>query len=151
MISNYAKLSVVFFQEMVKTLGVSDNFNISIFSHSDLVMNAIRKYEKHPSVKKIRENITVASTFNFADVGKPICHLSSSKVATFKNIPTKYLKVTSDLCSPFLTVIRNQEIILSKNLPQKLELAETTPLYDKSEKILDLLVFYLQYQRSSNG
>ena len=59
-----------FFQETVKTLGVSDSFNISNYSHSDPVNNAIRSYENHRSVKKIRETITVTSTFHFSEVDK---------------------------------------------------------------------------------
>ena len=46
------------FQETVKTLSVSDSFNISNYSHSDLVNNAIRNYENHSNMKNIRETIT---------------------------------------------------------------------------------------------
>ena len=42
-----------FFQEALKTLGVSDSFNISHYSHRDPVYNAIKSYESHSSVKKI--------------------------------------------------------------------------------------------------
>ena len=50
-----------FSQEVVQTLGVNGNFNISNYSHSDAVNNAGRKYKNHPSVKEIRKTIT--STF----------------------------------------------------------------------------------------
>ena len=43
-----------FLQEALKTLGVSDSFNISNSFHSDRANNTIRKFENHPSVKKIR-------------------------------------------------------------------------------------------------
>ena len=89
------------------------------YSHSDPVNNALRKYENHPSVKMFRETTTVASTFHFSgvdkvDVEKSIGNLNSSKARTFKNIPTKCLKVTSDICSPFLATICNQQLVLNK-------------------------------------
>ena len=52
-----------FSQEAARTQGVSDSFNICNYSNSDLVNNAIRNYENHSSVKKIRETITITSTF----------------------------------------------------------------------------------------
>ena len=114
MISNYAKI----FHKAVKTPGVNDSFSISNYSHSDLVNNAIRNYENHSSVKKMRETITITSVFHFsgvdkADVEKSLGNLNSSKVGTFKNIPTKCLKVTSGICNLFL--------ILNKNIPTKIK------------------------------
>ena len=46
------------------------------------------------------ETMTIASTSHISGIGKAyvkkaIGKLNSSKVGTFKNIPTKYLKVTS--------------------------------------------------------
>ena len=43
-----------FFREVVNTVGVSDSFNISNYSHSNPVYNVIRNYKNHSSVKKIR-------------------------------------------------------------------------------------------------
>ena len=95
---------------------------MSNYSHRDPVNNAIRTCENHSSVKKISETITITSTFYFlgidkADVGKSIGNLNSSKVGAFKNISTKCLKVTSDMCSPFLAAIWNQELTLNKKFP----------------------------------
>ena len=105
MISNYAKLRI-FFQETVKTLRIRENTSDSYF-HRDPVNNAIRKYENHPSVKKISEIVTITSTFYFlgfdkADVENSIGNLNSSMAETLKKIPTKCLKVTSDICRRFL-------------------------------------------------
>ena len=41
-----------FFKDAGKTLGVICSFDMSNYSHSDLVNNAIRKQENHPSVKR---------------------------------------------------------------------------------------------------
>ena len=75
-------------QEVVKTLGVSDNFHMSNYSHSDLVNNATGKHENHPTVEKISKTITAKSTCRFsgvdkANVEKPIGNLNSSKVGNF--------------------------------------------------------------------
>ena len=91
-----------FLHETVKTPGVSNNFNICNYSHSDPVNNAIRKYGNHPSVKKVPETIAITSTFHFfeadkTDLEKLIGNLNSPKVGPFKNIATKCLKVTSDI------------------------------------------------------
>ena len=48
-----------FFQEAVKTLGVTNSFSMSNYSHGDPVNNAIRKYENHPSVKKMSKTVTI--------------------------------------------------------------------------------------------
>ena len=141
-----------FFEEVVKTLGVIAKFNMCNYSHSDSVNSTTKKHENRPSVKKISESMTITPTFHFsgtlsgvdkADAEKSIGNLNSSKVGTFRNILTKCLKVISDICSPVLTVICYQEFFLNKRFSQKLKLANITP-------VINLLVFYLQYKRSSN-
>ena len=102
------------------TQGVSDNFYVSSYSHSDPFNNTVRKYENHPSMINIKGTIVITVTFHFScvdktDLEKSIGNLNSSKVGTFKNIPTKCLKVTSDICSLFLAIIWNEELILNKN------------------------------------
>ena len=52
-------------------------------------------------------------------------------MGTFKNSPAKCLKVTSDICIPFLAAIGNQEHFLNKRLPQKLKLTDITPVHKK--------------------
>ena len=80
-----------FFQEAVKTLGVSDSLNMSNYSHNDQVNNTIRKYENHPGVKKISETVTITSTFHFSGIDKGDEEKSIGNL-NFKNIPTKCLK-----------------------------------------------------------
>ena len=104
------KIFIKFFQRVVITLGISDNFNMSDYSHSDLVNKTTGKYENHPTVKKVSKAVTTKSTFYYlgvdkADVEKSVGNLNSSKVGNFKNIPTKCIKMTSDICSPFFAAI----------------------------------------------
>ena len=41
--------------------------------------------------------------------------------------------MTSDICSPFLAAIWNQELFLNKNFPQKLNHVDITPVYKKED------------------
>ena len=96
---------------------------MSNYSHSDLVIDAIRTRQNNSRVKKISEAITITSAFHFsgvdkADIEKSIDKLKSFKVGTFKNISTK---VTSDTCSLFLAAIWNRELFLNKIFLQKFQ------------------------------
>ena len=102
------------------TRGVRDNFYVSSYSHSDPFNSTIRKYENRPSMINIKRTIVIAITFHFScvdkiDLEKSVGNLNSSKVGTFKNIPAKCLKVTSGICSLFLAIIWNEELILNEN------------------------------------
>ena len=55
----------------------------------------------------------------------------TKKNVTFKNIPTRRIKDVSDVCSP---VIWNEEILLDKNFPENLKLADVTPTFKKKDK-----------------
>ena len=153
-ISDDKQLSKTFsnlFEEVVKTLGVNDNFKVSNYSRNDLINNAIRNYENYSNIKNRREAITITSTFQFsganeANVEKSIGNLDYSKVETFRNIPTKCLNVTSDICSSFLAAIWNQELIFNKKSPQKLKLVDITPVHNKE----DLTKHSTNIQRENN-
>ena len=105
-----------FFEEKVKTLEVSHNFNMSNYSQSDPVNNEKEVWKLSGREKDNAKLYLWHQPFLkrcIADVKKSIGNLNSSKVQTFKNISTKCLKVTCDICN-------------------------------KIKKIIDLLVFYLQ-------
>ena len=57
-----------------------------------------------------------------------------TKNGTFKNIPTRRLKDVSDVCSPILANIWNEEILLNKNFPENLKLADVKPNLKKKDK-----------------
>ena len=59
--------------------------------------------------------------------------LNPKKSGTFKNIPTKHLIQTSDICSKTLLKIWNNEIIGDKQFPDKLKLADITPVFKKED------------------
>ena len=91
----------------MKTLDVSDNFNMPRYSHSNLVSKAIKNMK---IIRACKRGLTIAikSIFNFsgvdkADVEKSIGNFNFDKLGTLKDISIKCLKVTSDMYSPFFT------------------------------------------------
>ena len=57
-----------------------------------------------------------------------------TKNGTFKNIATRRIKDVSDVCSSVLANIRNEEILLNKNFPENLKLANVKPIFKKKDK-----------------
>ena len=85
----------------------------------------------------IKENV-LSSDFCFQnvtlkDIENEISNLNSSKQGTFNNIPTKCLKESSDICSKYLLNIWNNEIVTNGYFPDKLKLADVTPVYKKDD------------------
>ena len=100
---------------------------------------AIKKYEQHPSINLIKENITNNESFYFLpteleSILKEIINLDNKKNGTFKNIPTRRLKDVSDICSPILANIWNEEILLNKIFLENLKLADVSPIFKKKDK-----------------
>ena len=101
----------------------------------------IGKFENHPSIVCIKENVKIDNRFSFSevnvdDIQKEIKLLSNKKAGTFMNIPTKQLKRSVDIISQPLMEIWNDDIIRNKKFPTKLKLADLTPIFKKLENIL---------------
>ena len=60
--------------------------------------------------------------------------ITKKKKGTFKNISTCRLKDVSDICSPILAHISNEEILLDKNFSENLKLADASPIFKKKDK-----------------
>ena len=103
---------------------------------------AIKTFEQHPSINLIDKKITKNENFHFSPVDhenilKEIINLDNKKNGTFKNIPTRQgycVKDVSDVCSLVLANIWNEEILLNKNFPENLKLADVTPIFKKKDK-----------------
>ena len=55
------------------------------------VKEAITKFEHHPSVLSIKENVKIDLLFSFSGVNVEIKCLNKNKAGTFMNIPAKQL------------------------------------------------------------
>ena len=67
------------------------------------------------------------------DIENEISNLDSTKNGTVNGIPTKRLKDASDICSEYLVKIWNNEIIENGTFPDKLKLADVTPIFKKDD------------------
>ena len=128
----------IFFDKAVQSLNIKPNeahVNDAI-DLDDPVEIAIKKFENHPSIKAIKENITLQDEFEFIfsntdteEISKEISDLDTNKSGTFGNIPTKLIKEFSDVCAPVLNNIWNEEIISQQRFPHNLKIADVTPVF----------------------
>ena len=107
---------------------------------SDPIQIAITKLQNHPSILLIKENVQTAETFHFSpvssvDIEKEILALNASKVGTFKNIPAKLIKETSDVCGKVFLDVWNSKIIDKQAFPTRLKLADITPIHKKNDTL----------------
>ena len=71
-----------------------------------------------------------------SEMTKELPSLNSKKAGTFGNIPTKVLKISSDICNNVLQKIWNSEILGKQCFPQNLKLADMTPVFNKKDPTL---------------
>ena len=129
-----------FFENAIRSLGIKANeHSQENYDLKNPVEIAIKKFEQHPSINLIKKNITGNENFHFSPVDlrifpKKLLILITKWNRTFKNIPTRRIKDVSDVCSPVLANIWNEEILLNKNFPENLKLADVTPIFKKKDK-----------------
>jgi hypothetical protein len=102
-----------YFSNAVKCLNIDyfEHFSFDcVFSESeDIVISAIEKYSKHPSILKIKENYPRNTTFSFkpADlesVLKEVGRLDESKSSPIASVPARVLKDIKDILCPKIIV-----------------------------------------------
>ena len=98
----------------------------------------MKKYERHPSVLKIKEFISPDNSFSFSstttqEFENEIQQLDPKKASAENDIPTKVLIETSDITSPYLTKICNDSK-MNLIFPESLKLADVIPIHKKDEK-----------------
>ena len=98
-----------------------------------LILFAIKKYESHPSVNKIKD------TFSFKDVDylsvlKEFNSLNESKSSPIDSVPVRVLKEHSDVFIPKVVFDFNS-FIRTGIFPNKLKLAEVKPIFKKNDKL----------------
>ena len=106
---------------------------------TDPVDIALKKFECHPSILDIKENVSIETTFSFSevryeDVMLEVNNLDVKKAGT--NIPTKLLKQMNEVIVEPLMHIWKDEIIKNKKFPSKLKLADITPIFKKLDSLL---------------
>ena len=133
-----------FFYNSVKSLNMTVNRSILNDTGNliDPVKIALKKFESHPSIISIKDNVSVISKFSFSKVNKfdiesEIKSLKPNKASTFLNIPAKQLKQVVRVIADPLKDIWNNEVIDNKKFPTKLKCADITPIFKGLESILE--------------
>ena len=132
-----------FFENAVKSLNISPR-NLTLGDRTNLsnsVEIAIKKFENHPSVQIIKEQICVEREFDFEqvsidDILKEMKNLYNKKNRTFTNILSNRLKEVSEVTAPCLTDIWNTQIISEHAFPDNLKPADVTPVFKKEDSNL---------------
>ena len=79
----------------------------------------IKTFESPPSIISIKETININELFQFSEktenISSEINNLDNKKVRSYKNIPTKILKESSETSWEYLTKIWNDEVTIQKN------------------------------------
>lgn len=85
---------------------------------SDLLFQAILKYQKHPSIEAIQSAVSNKEPFNFsevseADITKEIKNLLTSKASQKSDVPTKILKENIDVYAKYVCLFFNKCVRLN--------------------------------------
>ena len=115
--------------------------NANLPDLADQVELAIKKFEHHPSIKTIKQNICLRNNFFFKtvnnyEVSEEIANLNNSKQGTFGNIPTKIIKDTTEICTPILVNIWNKTMLKNYVFETNLKTADITPVFKKKDRTL---------------
>ena len=99
-------------------------------------MDAIKEFEAHPSILKIKEHITIEEEFSFVEVSletvnKELKALNTKKAFPFMNIPPQQLKDAIGVIDYFIQGIWNNEILVNRKFPDKLKVADISPVHKK--------------------
>ena len=126
-----------FFSEIVPNLNITTNSDILMDTSliDDPVLKAIKRYEKHPSIKMIKEKMEQTKTFTFkkpnrAEIEKNICNLDISKAGQENDIPTKIIKENCEIFAEFIESNFSYNIEEAE-FPDLLKMADIKPIYKK--------------------
>ena len=85
--------------------------------------------------------MSIESLFHFTEISvsemtNKLSSFNSKKTETFGYIPTKVLKICSDLCNKMLQKTRNSESLGKQYFPQNLKLADMASAFKKKDPTL---------------
>ena len=138
-ISNNEELAEIFNKHFNKILGNLDigktlASNIASSDITDPVFNAIKKYENHPSIKKIKHFMSgkdLQFSFNFEtknEILVEIHNLDKKKACQESDIPVKIVKENIDMFSEF--ILHN----FDATFPSEFKKADVVPVFKKKDR-----------------
>ena len=143
-ISNNAELAETFnkhFSKLVESLDIDKTLasNIASSDITDPVFNAIKKYENHPSIKKIKHFMSgkdLKFSFIFETKNKilaEIHNLDNKKACQESDIPVKIINDNIDIFSEFIFHNFNNSIF-DATFPSELKNADVIPVFKKKDR-----------------
>ena len=119
-----------------KPLILNSAFTVSADEEIDIIN---RKYDNHPSTRKIKENVSPFSQFslNYATedtILRILLSLDISKGAGYDTLPPKIIKLSAPIIFTPLTKIINLSIYVSK-YPDMMKEACITPVFKKYDRL----------------
>ena len=126
-------------------ISAASNLNIPSFVDTlveidhieDPILRIIKQYKNHPSVVAINEK-KLNKQFSFkyipkSDIKKEILNLDVSKASQDSDIPTKIIKVNTDIFAEVLYNVFNRSLELGE-FPSGMKLANVTPMHKKGSQ-----------------
>ena len=111
-------------------------FDINFTETDDSIVNAINKYENHPSIIMIKSKNNTHFSFTpveYDDILKKVQKLNTSKASQQSDIPTKILRENDKFFARFFH--ENINLCLNHDIfPSDLKIADVTPAYKKKSK-----------------
>ena len=150
----YAKVLILILQPwptiLVSTMVSHD------FDTEDVFSNMINKHCRHPSILKIRENISCDSVFDFQCIHAPdimqiIKGFDTKKAKGSDMVPMQLLQKSAPYIAPYIAKLVNNSFIKGV-FPGDLKLAGVSSLFKKKTHwikwIIDLWVYSSLYRKS---
>ena len=126
-----------YFNDITEGLNIK-KWSISDKLSDDPLVNAIQKYENHPSIIKIRSSVETTQLFDFNfvnsdDISKIINSMDSTK-KTSGAIPIKIVTLAiKKICKDLANCIN--ECIKQNKFPNKLKIEDITPIFKKEDPL----------------
>ena len=134
-----------YFIEVVQNLEIKkftceDEQDTQFGNTDEIIEKILEKYQSHPSILKIKENIVVDNKFKFDDatedeIYSKLKSLDPKKAYMERDIPVKVLIGTNDIISNYLLKIYNVSKN-SENFPISLKTADVAPIHKEKERTL---------------
>ena len=137
--SEIAEIFYHHFATITNSLGISIHDSVLLPTNGmlDSVDKAVRKYDAHPSICKIRENVKITNKFELSevstsDIAVQIKQLNSKKASPVDSIPARIHKENSDVFTVVIQFLFNSH--MSKCIfPEELKAADITSLFKQED------------------